>query len=85
MRESVAEIERVLTTLHKELQYDQGFLNGLLTHKNETIIWLRERQTIEVGELQRMYDNMIDTLMKEIEYVEKHMATYEKGTPEDGA
>lgn len=82
-RESIAEIERIMVTLHKETNYDQNFLHGLIDHKNNTIAWLREREVAETHALSKMYDDMVDTILKEIKFVENHMITYERGTPNE--
>lgn len=85
MRNSVAEIEKTLTILHREMNFDQQFLTGLIDHKNNTIAWLRERQVKELELMSKMYDDMVATIMGEIVILEKHMATYEKGTPHENA
>ena len=98
MRNSVADLEKLLTTLHVEVNNDRVFLSGMLDHKNATIAWFRDRQNNDLSLLEEMYDkllnnqkdhiealnklydDMADTLAKEVTIIEDHLKTYGQGT-----
>jgi len=100
MRNSISDLEKLLTTLHVEVNNDRVFLSSLLDHKNATIGWFRDRQNndltlleemyekIQVNQqehmkaLNKLYDDMSDTLAKEVLLIENHLRSYEQGTPD---
>jgi hypothetical protein len=60
MRDSVADLEKLLTTLHAEINHDKVFLSRLLDHKNATIGWFRDRQGTDIASLDILYQSMLD-------------------------
>ena len=76
MRDSCAELEKLVTTLHSETMADHSFIAGLLEHKNATIGWLRTRQEDDIKALAKLYDDMIEGLSQEIVLLENHLKSF---------
>jgi hypothetical protein len=90
MRESVAELERLINILTTETNGDKDFLQSLLDHKNITIGWVRERHDYEIAQfnenierINQQFNSIVSSLEKEIAIIEAHLRTF-KGVDKRG-
>jgi len=59
VRDSIADLEKLLITVQQEAIREQSFLSGLLDHKNATIGWFRDRQRENIEALEAIYESML--------------------------
>lgn len=83
MRESVAELERLISILTTETNGDKEFLKSLLEHKNITIGWVRERHKYELAQytenverINQQFNAIVEALEKERASIEHHIKTF---------
>jgi len=55
---------------------DHAFISELLSHKNATLGWLRERQDTDIKALAKLYDDMVEGLAQEIVLLENHLKSF---------
>lgn len=88
MRESVAELEKLMSILTAETNGDKDFLQSLLDHKNLTIGWVRDRHDFEMTQvneyaerINQQYNSIVEALEKEIAIIQAHMKTFSERKP----